>query len=152
MDDRHRLGRTGRGVAPRPGPDLAVRQEGSDALDDVVVVEGPGGRDDQVGGPVPVGVERGDVVALHLLDRGLRAERLATQGMVGEHRLEQAGVDDVVGRVLVHEDLFEDHLALGVDLGRPEGGTGHDVGQQVEAEVELGHRQARVVRGVLTRR
>ena len=53
---------------------------------------------------------------------------------------------DVVGGVLVHEDLFEDDLALGVDLvaaGTP--AALDDVGEQVEPEGELDDRQARVV-------
>ena len=59
---------------------------------------------------------------------------LAPERVVGEQRLVEQRVHDVVGRVLVHEDLLEDHLALGVDLGRAEGGRADDVDQQVEPE------------------
>jgi hypothetical protein len=73
-----------------------------------------------------------------------RPERVA-----GEDRLGQQGVDVVLGHVQAHQDLFEDHLALGVDLVGPEGRLGEDVAQDVEAHVDPVGGQPGVVRGVL---
>ena len=49
-------------------------------------------------------------------------------------------VHDVVGRVLGHQQLLEDDLALGVDLVRPERRPRDDVAEQVEAEGQLRRR------------
>ena len=57
---------------------------------------------------------------------------------------------DVVGRVLAHEDLFEDHLALGVDLVGPERRARSTTSASSSSpNVELGHGSRSVVRGVL---
>ena len=40
--------------------------------------------------------------------------------MIREMRTREEVVHEVVGRVVTHPDLLEDHLALGVDVVRPE--------------------------------
>src|SRR3954447_23156407 len=55
----------------------------------------------------------------------------------------------VVGRVFRHGQLFEDDVAFGVDLVRPQRRFGQDLAEQLETELEVVRRQARVVRGVL---
>ena len=57
--------------------------------------------------------------------------------MPGEEGLGEEVVDEFGRLVLVHEDLFEDHLALGLDLVGPEGGSADDVAEDVEAQVEV---------------
>ena len=69
---------------------------------------------------------------------------MAREQRVGEHV-----VDEVVGRVVAHPDLFEDHLALRLDLVGAERGRPHDVGEDVEREVEVPVGDADVVRGDL---
>ncbi len=120
-----------------------------DAGDDAVVVEVACRGDHQVHRVVVLGVEGRDLVASHRLDRLAGADRLPPERVVGEQRFEQQRVDELVGIVLVHEQLFEDDLPLGVDLEGAERRCGDDIGQQFEAEVELPRRQPRVVRGVL---
>ena len=142
--ERHRAPSTG---ADRTGSCSGIEsaRQPADVVDDLVVGQIAGRGDDQVGRPVPVLVEPGDGVAGHGLDRLLGAEGLEPEAVVGEQRLQQAGVHDVVGGVLVHEDLLEDDLALGVDLGRPEGGRADHVDEQVEPEGQLARRQPGVV-------
>ena len=127
------------------GPGIDVGQAAGHVVDDLGVGQVAGRGHDQVGRPVPVAVERGDGVAGHGGDRLLGAERLVAEPVPGEQRLEQAGVHDVVGGVLVHEDLLEDDLALGVDLGRAERRCPDHVDEQVEAEGQVTGRQAGVV-------
>ena len=69
--------------------------------------------------------------------------------MPGVERLGEQVVHEVGGLVLVHEDLLEDHLALGLDLVGAERRRPHDVGEDVEAELEVVVEHARVERGVL---
>ena len=69
-------------------------------------------------------------------DLGL-AEHLAPEGVAGEHGLGEQLLDDVGGLVAVHEDLFEDHLALGVDLFGPQRRPAEDVAEDVEAELDV---------------
>ena len=69
--------------------------------------------------------------------------------MAGEERLGEQLVHEVGRLVLVHEDLFEDDLALGLDLVGPEGRRPHDVGEDVEAELEVLVEQAGVEGRVL---
>ena len=57
--------------------------------------------------------------------------------MDGEHGLGQQRVHAVVGRVLGHGQLFEDHFAFGVDFMGAQRRLGEDVTQQFEAERQL---------------
>ena len=55
-----------------------------------------------------------------------------------------------VGRLVgVHEDLVEDHRALGVDVGGPQRRLPHDLAQDVEPEWQVLGQQADVEGGVL---
>ena len=110
------------GAAARP----AARPE----LDDPLVVEVAGGADDDVGAGVAglvVGVDVGD------RDRGDHlglAEHPATQRVVAEDGVGEDVVDAVLGLVLVHRDLLEHDVALGVDFGI--GRRQQHFGEQVE--------------------
>ena len=112
--------------------------------------DGAGHGDDEVRRPVPLVVEaarcRSRVIAA---DRLAGAEHLTAERVVREQRLAEEGDHPVVGRVLLHGDLLEDHLALGLDLVGPEGRRPEDVAEDVEPEDELPGREARVVRRVL---
>ena len=119
------------------------------AVDEPLVVEVAGGDHDQVAGQVPAAEELGDLVAGGGLDRLAGAEHLAAERVAREQGLGQQGVDVVLGHVEVHEDLLDDHLALGVDLVGPERRVGEHVAEDVDAEVDPVGRQPRVVRGVL---
>ena len=44
---------------------------------------------------------------------------------------------DIVGIVLIHVDLFDHHMALGVDLVGAKGGTLDDLGENVEPRRQL---------------
>ena len=94
------------------------------------MVEVPGGADDDVGPGVAspvIGVDLGD------RDRGDHArlaEHAAPERVLAEHRAGEEVVDAVLRLVLVHRDLLQHDLALGVDLGIGRGEQ--HLGQQVE--------------------
>src|ERR687892_383968 len=100
-------------------------------------------------GAVPTPEEIRDLVTLHLLDRLPGAEDLTPQRVAGEHRLRQQRVHVILGHVEVHEDLFEDHLPLGLELVGPERRVGQHVAQDVHTQPDLMGGQPGVVSGVL---
>ncbi len=65
----------------------------------------------------PVAVE---IVASHGPDRFASSQDRALQRMTGEHGLLKLLEGDIVRVVLVHVDLFDDDLPLGVDFLLPE--------------------------------
>ena len=149
-DQRHDVG-AGR-VALGGDTGLAEVEQAVDGGQHAVVGEVAGRGDDEVAGPVPALVEGGDVVAAHGLDGLAGAEGLAAERVLGVEALVERGEHEVVGGVLAHEDLLDDDLTLGVELVGPERRLAHDVGQQAQAGLELGHGQAQVVRRVLAAR
>jgi hypothetical protein len=56
---------------------------------------------------------------------------------------------DIVGRVVVHRQLLEDHLALALDVGRPQGRPADQLAEQVDPGGRVARRHAAVVGGVL---
>src|SRR5437588_2425329 len=115
----------------------------------LVVVQVAGGRQHQIRGPV-VGEEvPGDGVAAEGRDRLCGREHLAPGRMLWEQGFGEQVVDELRGLVLVHQDLLEDHLALGLELVGAERRRTDDVAQDVEAEVEVVVEQARVEGRVL---
>ena len=85
-------------------------------LDDRVVVEVAGRRDDDVRARVAVTVVAGDLGNGDRPDHVGLAQDAAAQGMVAVYGPRQDVVDPVLRLVLVHGDLLEDDRALGVDL------------------------------------
>ena len=55
--------------------------------------------------------------------------------MLAEHRLGEVVVDELRRRVFVHRHLFQDHLALGVQVG--EGGPRDHLGKHGERPLEM---------------
>ena len=134
-DDHHRVGRAEVGAIPALGAQtVGERQVLLDLLDDVVVHEVAGHRDDDVPGNVVRCVIPGDVVARHRADRLLRSRNLTSERMRGEQRACEHVVHEIVGGVVAHSDLFQDHLPLRLELVEPERGRPHDPGQDLERE------------------
>ena len=109
----------------------------SGQLDDLVVVHVPGGRDDdvrlRVASVVIAGNLRHGNGADHLrLSEDPAPERMVAVNGSGEH------VVNAIGRlVLVHRDLLEHHVALGVDLIGWQRRRGQHFGQQPERFVRV---------------
>ena len=82
-------------------------------------------------------VEARDRLACHALDRLLGSEHLAPERVVGEDRVREQFVDEVVGRVVAHVDLFEDDVSLRVDVAGPQRSGPDDLGEDVDREIEL---------------
>ena len=64
--------------------------------------------------------------------------------MIAEDRLGEDVVDPILGLVLVHRDLLEDHLALGVDLARRQRRVGEHLGEEVERRLRVRVQEPRV--------
>ncbi len=146
---RHRRRRPGRADRAR----RCARAEGR--VDEVhhlrVVHLAGGGHDDVVPGVVPV-EEAGDRLARHLLDRAGKALHAPAQRMVGPDRFVEDVKDDVVGRVLVHRDLFQHDRALGLNVVRRERRVLNQVADRAERQPEVLAQRARVEARELARR
>ncbi len=101
-------------------------------LDEVVVVEIAGGGEDHVGGGEAAGVFVEDDLLGEAGDGFGGAEDGAAEGVVGPEVLGEELVDEVVGIVFVHLDLFEDDALFLGDVFGGEGGVEDEVGEEVE--------------------
>ena len=85
------------------------------------------------------------------LDAFLRAENRTAERMPFPEVLREQLVDQVVGRVLDHLDLFEDDLLLALDFIGDEGRTQDDVGEQIDGKRQVLVEHLDVVAGVFLR-
>ena len=109
------------------------------------MTEVPGGRDDEAARHVVPAVEPVDLVARRGLDRVGGAEDGPAERMVRPERLGEEVVDDLLGRVLVHVDLLEDHLPLRVEVGGSEPRVLEHVGEVVDGQLQVAVEDPRVV-------
>ncbi len=93
--------------------------------------------------------EAADVVGSDRLHGLAIACGLSAQRMVGEQLRGEHPMGDIVGRVVVHRQLFEDHQALAVDVGLAQRRPDQHIAEQVDAEHRMAGRQPAVVRRVL---
>ena len=127
-----RPGTTRAGASPTRPAKPALHPRGDDVVVDVA------GRRHHHRRRAVAGLEvRPDLLRRHLGDRAALAEHLPPQRVVREERLVEDLVHQVGRLVLVHVDLFEDDLALGLDLVRAERRRPHDVAEDVEAQLEV---------------
>ena len=103
-----------------------------DLRDEGVVVEVPGGGEDHVARGEAAGVEVEDDLLGEAGDGLGGAEDGAAEGVALPEVLGEGLVDEVVGVVLVHLDLFEDDALLAGDVLGGEGGVEDEVGEEVE--------------------
>ena len=93
-----------------------------------------------------------DPLARHLLDRlGRAGDRAAQRAVRTPCDLREQVVHDVVGVVVVHRDLVEDHLTLGLDVRRCDQRAGQHVAEHVDRHRQVLVEDPRVVAGVLPR-
>ena len=112
-----------------------------------VVLNVSGRRHHEVPADVAAVVVRRDRWDGHVRDHLRAADDRPAQRVVAEDGCRQDVVHLVRGLVLVHGDLLDHHLALGVDVRV--GGPQHHVRQHVEGLVEMLVQEARVHRGGL---
>ena len=115
------------------------------------VLEIAGGRHDHVRRHVRAAEIVAQRVAGEGLDRLLRAEDGPAERMPFPEMLREELVHEIVGRVLDHLDLFEDHLLLAADFFLDKRRAHHDVRQQVDGERQVLVEHFDVVAGVLLR-
>ena len=149
---RDRLGGRGRCAHRRPAAGGDTGERMADGVEHRVVTVGPGDRDHHVPGAIPLGEEPSDVVGRGGFDRVTLAGGLAAERMIGEQTGSEVAVHDVFGTVVVHRQLFEDHLALGLDVAVAQRRAAEHVAEHVEPERQVVARHAAVVRRVLLRR
>ncbi len=130
-------------------------QPGAEMLSDQrhhhVVVDVAGHRHDHPFGCVTPDVERMQLRTRHGLDRLDTADHRTSHRVIAEHGREEHVAEAVLGIVVTHGDLFEDDVALHFDIL---GGTTppqHDIGHQIDRELQVGVEHMRVVTGVLAR-
>ena len=115
----------------------------------LVLVDSARRPDDEVRQPVVgVGVLE-DVVAGQAGDRLLCAGDVSSQRMFRPDHLFQQVQHVVLGLVLIHLQLLQDHHPLTLHIVRRELRVRHDVGKDVEPELEVLGRNAGPVRGQL---
>ena len=108
-----------------------------------------GHRDHHVARAVVVREEAAYVLRAECTHGRLGAERVAPERVAGEQRGLPLLGHQVRRLVGVHQDLVEDHGALGVDVGRAQRGVPHDLAQDVEPERQVLGEQADVEGRVL---
>ena len=106
---------------------------------EAVVLQVARGGDHDVAGRVHRPVVRRDRPLRDVRDHLARADDGTTERVRAEHRLREEVVHELLRGVLVHRDLLEDHLALGVDVveARAEDHVAHHVDGR--DEVLVGH-------------
>src|SRR6185312_12565889 len=72
--------------------------------------------------------------AVEFLDRVASAKDRPTQGMILPEILGKDFVDEVIGIVFAHLDLFENHAALAADVLRIENRIQHQVAENIERD------------------
>ena len=118
----------------------ARRDVGEGPLDqraDLRMLEVADRGDDEVRRDVGVGevaAQRGLIEGRHRV--GLTENRPAER-VIGPEPAGEQLVDEVVGRVLDHLDLFEDDLLLALDLGGVEGRRGDQVREHVDGQRQM---------------
>ena len=98
-------------------------------------------------GRVARGVEGAQLLARHRPDHLGAADHRAPERVRAEDRLAEHVEDAVLGVVLVHRDLFEHDLALGLELAHAR--APDHVGDHVEGALQVAVEHARVHRGRL---
>ena len=105
------------GAAPWPGAFACLRSRLLEARDEVVVLEVPGRGDDDVAGRrTSAGGRSASARRPTRRDHVGGADHRPAERMVAEDRLAHQVVHELLRRVLVHRDLLEHDLALGVEL------------------------------------
>ena len=114
---------------------LGALQQG----DEPVVVDAARRRDDDVAGPVHGAVVGAERAAADVRDHLRGADHRPPERVRAEDRLREQVVDQLLRGVLVHRDLLEHDLALGVDLGerRREDHVRHHLERRLD--VPVGH-------------
>jgi hypothetical protein len=118
----------------------------------LVVLDVAGRRDDQVRRAVGAREIRPQPLAGERLDGFLRAEDRAAERMVGPEVLGEQLMDQIVGRILDHLDLFEDDLLFPIDVFLAEARPHDDVREDLDGERQMLVEHLDVVARVFLRR
>src|SRR3984957_13958065 len=87
-----------------------------DQLDEAVMIQIAGGRNNNVSGREAMGVSIQNGSALELLHRFFGSKNRFSQRVIFPEILREDFVDEIIRVILVHLDLFENHPALARDV------------------------------------
>ena len=104
---------------------------------DALVLEIAHGRYDQVARRIRIGKVAAEQIGVERLDGIAGAEDRAAERVVLPEALGEELVDQIVGRVLDHLDLFDDDLLLALDVDRRKRGIEHDIRQDVDGQRQM---------------
>ena len=116
---------------------MAPGEAGFDTNGEPFMIEVARGGDHHVARQIVFIEERPDRRHCYFADDLRFAENLAPERVVREHRVGELLLDHVHGLVTMHENLFEDHLALRIDLFGPQRGPAKDVAEYVQPELDM---------------
>jgi hypothetical protein len=117
---------------------------------ELVVLEIARGRDHDVAACIHLPVVRREHSLRHVRDHVGGADHGPSECMPPEHGLGEEVVHELLRRVLVHRDLLEDDVTLGIEVG--ERGREDHVGHHVQCRLDVSVGHARIHHRVLARR
>src|SRR5581483_9011402 len=109
----------------------------ADEGDKIVVVQVPGGADDEIAGAEPLRIKAEHGIALEALYRVFGAKDRTSERVVLPKILGKNLMDEVVGTVFVHFDFFQDDAALTGDVLGMEDGVEDQITQHVHRDREV---------------
>src|SRR5204862_3752210 len=104
------------------------------AVNDGLMIDSAGCRDDHVGSAIIAGKIRCETCAIERAHCGGRAKDGSPDRLLGERDLLQLVPNEIVGCIFSSSNLLNDDVLLAPQLLGIEGGIGQNVGQNIERE------------------
>ncbi len=108
-----------------------------DQLDEAVMIQIAGGRNDNVSGREAMGVSIQNGSALELLHRFFGSKNRLAQRMIFPEILREDFVDEIVRIILVHLDFFENHATFARDVVRIENRMQHQIAKNLKRDRKM---------------
>src|SRR3974390_835739 len=105
-----------------------------DKFQNLLVGDVAGGGDEKMAGGEPILEALVEALAIEFADGFRSAENRAAQGMIGPKATREDVVEEVLGIIEIHLDLFEDDLALFLHVIGIELGPENEVGKNIEGD------------------
>ena len=118
----------------------------------ILVAHVAGRRDHELAGDVVTAVEAANGSARRRADPFSRPEDRPAERVARPQRSGEQIVDHILRGVVVHVDLGQDHLALGLEILGPDRRVLQHVSEMIDGQLQITVEHARVVAGVLLRR
>ena len=116
-----------------------------------VGIDRAGGRDDQPRRAIFLGQPAHAIVAGQREDRLFASQDRSREWLGAKRGLEQMVMDQIVGRIEAFAELGQDDLLLTLQLGLVDFWRAHQIGDQLEREIDIGGQGAGVEHGLVAR-